>query len=96
MTRRTFISRFRTLPAVVSAVVFSLVLVSCSVASPMPSPAPSGTSAVVPSGNGVLRIGVLGKPVEVLARDSGDVTTATIEASIADLVTAQADVLVGS
>ena len=120
-------SRFRTLPAVVSGVVFSLALVSCSVASPMPPPAPSGTSAVTPSGDGVLRIGtlfpstgalsylgggqaagvavavkeinddggVLGKPVEVLARDSGDVTTATIEASIADLVTAQADVLVG-
>jgi len=39
--------------------------------------------------------GVLGKPVEVLARDSGDVSTATIETSIADLVTARADVLVG-
>lgn len=39
--------------------------------------------------------GVLGKPVEILARDSGDVTTGTIEASIADLVTAKADVLVG-
>ena len=35
------------------------------------------------------------KPVEVLARDSGDVTTTTIEASIADLVTTRADVLVG-
>ena len=121
-------SRFRTLPAVVSGVVFSLALVSCSAAPPMPlPPAPSATSTVVPSGDGVLRIGtlfpstgvlsylgggqaagvtlavkeinddggVLGKPVEVLARDSGDVTTATIEASIADLVTARADVLVG-
>ena len=120
-------SRFRTLPAVVSGVVFSLGLVSCSVASPMPPPAPSASSVVPSSGDGVLRIGtlfpntgelsylgggqaagvavavkeinddggVLGKPVEVLARDSGDVTTATIEASIADLVTAQADVLVG-
>ena len=121
-------SRFRTLPAVVSGVVFSLGLVSCSAAPPMPlPPAPSATSTVVPSGDGVLRIGtlfpstgvlsylgggqaagvtlavkeinddggVLGKPVEVLARDSGDVTTATIEASIADLVTARADVLVG-
>jgi branched-chain amino acid transport system substrate-binding protein len=39
--------------------------------------------------------GVLGKPVQILARDSGDVTTGTIEASIADLVTAKADVLVG-
>ena len=121
-------SRFRTLPAVVSGVVFSLALVSCSVASPMPvPPAPSPTSTVAPFGDGVLRIGtlfptsgtqsylgggqaagvavavkeindaggVLGKPVEVLARDSGDVSTATIETSIADLVTARADVLVG-
>jgi ABC-type branched-subunit amino acid transport system substrate-binding protein len=121
-------SRFRTLPAVVSGVVFSLALVSCSAAPPMPlPPAPSATSTVAPSGDGVLRIGtlfpstgalsylgggqaagvalavkeinddggVLGKPVEVLARDSGDVTTTTIEASIADLVTARADVLVG-
>jgi len=121
-------SRFRTLPAVVSGVVFSLALVSCSVASPMPvPPAPSPTSTVAPFGDGVLRIGtlfpisgtqsylgggqaagvavavkeindaggVLGKPVEVLARDSGDVATATIETSIADLVTARADVLVG-
>ena len=121
-------SRFRTLPAVVSGVVFSLTLVSCSVASPMPvPPAPSPTSTVAPFGDGVLRIGtlfpisgtqsylgggqaagvavavkeindaggVLGKPVEVLARDSGDVSTATIETSIADLVTARADVLVG-
>ena len=39
--------------------------------------------------------GVLGKPVEVLARDSGDVTTTTIESSIADLVSAKADVLIG-
>ena len=121
-------SRFRTIPAVVSGVVFSLALVSCSVASPMPvPPAPSPTSTVAPFGDGVLRIGtlfptsgtqsylgggqaagvavavkeindaggVLGKPVEVLARDSGDVSTATIETSIADLVTARADVLVG-
>ena len=121
-------SRSRTLPAVVSGVVFSLALVSCSVVSPMPvSPSPSPTSTVAPSGDGVLRIGtlfptsgtqsylgggqaagvavavkeindaggVLGKPVEVLARDSGDVSTATIETSIADLVTARADVLVG-
>ena len=121
-------SRFRTLPALVSGVVFSLALVSCSVASPMPvPPAPSPTSTVAPFGDGVLRIGtlfpisgtqsylgggqaagvavavkeindaggVLGKPVEVLARDSGDVSTATIETSIADLVTARADVLVG-
>jgi ABC-type branched-subunit amino acid transport system substrate-binding protein len=121
-------SRSRTLPAVISGVVFSLALVSCSVALPMPSPAaPSARSTRAPSGDGVLRIGtlfpstgaqsylgggqaagvavavkeinddggVLGKPIEVLARDSGDVTTATIEASIADLVTAQADVLVG-
>ena len=121
-------SRFRTLPAVVSGVVFSLALVSCSVASPMPvPPAPSPTSMVAPFGDGVLRIGtlfptsgtqsylgggqaagvavavkeindaggVLGKPVEVLARDSGDVSTVTIETSIADLVTARADVLVG-
>lgn len=39
--------------------------------------------------------GVLGKPVEVLARDSGDASTATIEASIADLVSKHADVLIG-
>jgi ABC-type branched-subunit amino acid transport system substrate-binding protein len=39
--------------------------------------------------------GVLGKPVEVLARDSGDVSTATIEASIAELMTAKVDVLIG-
>ena len=121
-------SRSRTLPAVVSEVVFSLALVSCSATSPMPvPPAPSVSSTVAPSGDGVLRIGtlfpstgaqsylgggqaagvavavkeinddggVLGKPVEVLARDSGDITTATIETSIADLVTAKADVLVG-
>jgi ABC-type branched-subunit amino acid transport system substrate-binding protein len=121
-------SRSRTLPAVVSGVVFSLALVSCSATSPMPvPPAPSVSSTVAPSGDGVLRIGtlfpstgaqsylgggqaagvavavkeinddggVLGKPVEVLARDSGDITTATIETSIADLVTAKADVLVG-
>ena len=121
-------SRSRTLPTVVSGVVFSLALVSCSVTSPMPlPPAPSVTPTVAASGDGVLRIGtlfpttgaqsylgggqaagvavavkeindnggVLGKPVEILARDSGDVATATIEASIADLVTAKADVLVG-
>lgn len=120
--------RSRILVAVVSGVVLSLALVSCSVASPTPvPPVPPATPTVVPSGDGVLRIGtlfpltgaqsylgggqaagvavavkeindaggVLGKPVEVLARDSGDVTTATIETSIADLVTAKADVLVG-
>lgn len=118
----------RTLPAVVTGVLISLALVSCSATSPMPvPPRPSATSTVVLSGDGVLRIGtlfpgtgaqsylgdgqaagvavavkeinddggVLGKPVEVLARDSGDVTTATIEASIADLVSAKADVLIG-
>ena len=120
--------RSRTLPAVVSGVVFSLALVSCSATSPIPvPPAPSASSTVAHSGDGVLRIGtlfpstgaqsylgggqaagvavavkeinddggVLGKSVEVIARDSGDITTATIEASIADLVTAKADVLVG-
>lgn len=39
--------------------------------------------------------GVLGKPVQVLARDSGDVSSATIEASIAELVAAKAAVLIG-
>ena len=120
--------RSRTLPAVVSGVVFSLALVSCSATSPIPvPPAPSASSPVAHSGDSVLRIGtlfpstgaqsylgggqaagvavavkeinddggVLGKSVEVIARDSGDITTATIEASIADLVTAKADVLVG-
>ena len=120
--------RSRTLPTIVSGVIFSLALVSCSVASPMPvPPAPSARSTVTPAGDGVLRIGtlfpstgvqsylgagqaagvalavkeindaggVLGKPVEVLARDSGDVTTTTIESSIADLVSAKADVLIG-
>ena len=120
--------RSRTLPTIVSGAIFSLALVSCSVASPMPvPPAPSARSTVTPAGDGVLRIGtlfpstgvqsylgagqaagvalavkeindaggVLGKPVEVLARDSGDVTTTTIESSIADLVSAKADVLIG-
>lgn len=39
--------------------------------------------------------GVLGTPVELLARDSGDVSTATIEASLADLVKKHVDVLIG-
>ena len=121
-------SRSRTLPAIVSGVVFSLALVSCSATSPLPvPPAPSSASTTAPAGDGVLRIGtlfpstgvqsylgggqaagvalavkeindaggVLGKPVEMLARDSGDVTTTTIESSIADLVSAKADVLIG-
>jgi ABC-type branched-subunit amino acid transport system substrate-binding protein len=121
-------SRSRTLVAVVSGVVLSLALVSCSAQRPIPvRPVRSVTPTVQPAGDGVLRIGtlfpttgaqsylgggqaagvalaakeindaggVLGKPVEVLARDSGDVTTTTIEASIADLVTANADVLIG-
>jgi len=121
-------SRSRTLPAVVSGVLLTLALVSCSVTSPLPpAPSPSPTSTVPPTGDGVLRVGtlfpstgaqsylgggqaagvavavaeinaaggVLGKPVEVLTKDSGDVSTATIEASIAALITAQADVLIG-
>jgi ABC-type branched-subunit amino acid transport system substrate-binding protein len=39
--------------------------------------------------------GVNGKPVELLARDSGDAATATAEASLADLVTKKADVVIG-
>ena len=39
--------------------------------------------------------GVLGKPVEVLHRDSGDVTTDTIEKSLADLQARGVDVLIG-
>ncbi len=39
--------------------------------------------------------GVLGKPVEVFHRDSGDVTTETIEASLADLQARGVDVLIG-
>lgn len=39
--------------------------------------------------------GVLGKPVEVLQRDSGDVTTATLETSFADLQAKGADVVIG-
>jgi ABC-type branched-subunit amino acid transport system substrate-binding protein len=39
--------------------------------------------------------GVNGKPVEVVARDSGDATTGTIEASLADLLATGVDVVVG-
>jgi ABC-type branched-subunit amino acid transport system substrate-binding protein len=39
--------------------------------------------------------GVLGKPVEVLHRDSGDAPTTVLETSFADLVTKKIDVLVG-
>jgi ABC-type branched-subunit amino acid transport system substrate-binding protein len=39
--------------------------------------------------------GVLGKPVEVFHRDSGDATTDTIEKSFADLQTKSIDVLIG-
>jgi branched-chain amino acid transport system substrate-binding protein len=39
--------------------------------------------------------GVDGHPVEVLSRDSGDVSTSTIEASVADLVAKGADVIIG-
>ena len=121
-------SRSRTFVAVVSGVLLSVALASCSVEKPMPAPRVSSvTTPVKLVGDGVLRIGtlfpstgaqsylgggqaagvalavkeindaggVLGKPVEVLARDSGDVTSTTIEASIADLVTAKADVLIG-
>ncbi len=121
-------SRTRMLVAVVSGVVLSLALASCTAQRPLPArPVASATPTVNPSGDGVLRIGtlfpatgalsylgggqaagvavavkeindaggVLGKPVEVLARDSGDVTTSTIETSIADLVAAKADVLIG-
>ncbi|MES2094393.1 MAG: ABC transporter substrate-binding protein [Actinomycetota bacterium] len=118
----------RMLVAVVSGVVLSLALASCSAQRPLPArPVASATPTVNPSGDGILRIGtlfpttgalsylgdgqaagvavavkeindaggVLGKPVEMFARDSGDVTTTTIETAIADLVTAKADVLIG-
>lgn len=39
--------------------------------------------------------GVNGKPVELLARDSGDASTTTAEASLADLVANKADVVIG-
>ncbi len=39
--------------------------------------------------------GVLGKPVEVLHRDSGDASSTTAEASFADLVSKKADVIIG-
>jgi ABC-type branched-subunit amino acid transport system substrate-binding protein len=39
--------------------------------------------------------GIGGKPVQVLARDSGDASTRTIETSFADLVAKGADVVVG-
>ncbi|MCU1523293.1 MAG: amino acid transporter substrate-binding protein [Microbacteriaceae bacterium] len=39
--------------------------------------------------------GVLGKPVEVFHRDSGDATTGTLEQSFADLQTKSIDVLIG-
>ncbi len=39
--------------------------------------------------------GVNGKLVELLPRDSGDVTTTTIEGSLADLVAKKADVVIG-
>ncbi|MDQ1579016.1 MAG: branched-chain amino acid transport system substrate-binding protein [Microbacteriaceae bacterium] len=39
--------------------------------------------------------GVLGKPVEVLHRDSGDAPTTVLETSFADLVSKKIDVLVG-
>ncbi|HEY8913823.1 ABC transporter substrate-binding protein [Lacisediminihabitans sp.] len=39
--------------------------------------------------------GVLGKPVEVLHRDSGDVATDTLEKSLADLQSRKVDVLIG-
>lgn len=39
--------------------------------------------------------GVLGRPVEVLHRDSGDVTTDTLEKSFADLQARKVDVLIG-
>ncbi|WP_394770984.1 ABC transporter substrate-binding protein [Lacisediminihabitans sp.] len=39
--------------------------------------------------------GVLGKPVEVLHRDSGDVSTDTLEKSFADLQSRKVDVLIG-
>ena len=39
--------------------------------------------------------GVLGKPVEVLHRDSGDASTTTAESSFADLIAKKTDVIVG-
>jgi branched-chain amino acid transport system substrate-binding protein len=39
--------------------------------------------------------GVLGKPVEVLHRDSGDASSTTAETSIADLIAKKTDVIVG-
>ncbi|MEO7124383.1 MAG: ABC transporter substrate-binding protein [Lacisediminihabitans sp.] len=39
--------------------------------------------------------GVLGKPVEVLHRDSGDASSTTAETSFADLVTKKTDVIIG-
>jgi len=39
--------------------------------------------------------GVNGKPVELLPRDSGDASTTTAEASLADLVANKADVVIG-
>ncbi len=39
--------------------------------------------------------GVLGKPVEVLHRDSGDASTTTAETSFADLVAKKTDVIIG-
>lgn len=39
--------------------------------------------------------GVNGKPVELLARDSGDASTTTAEASLSDLVANKADVVIG-
>ncbi len=39
--------------------------------------------------------GVLGKPVEVLHRDSGDASTTTAETSFADLIAKKTDVIVG-
>lgn len=39
--------------------------------------------------------GVLGKPVEVLHRDSGDASTTTAETSIGDLIAKKTDVIVG-
>jgi ABC-type branched-subunit amino acid transport system substrate-binding protein len=39
--------------------------------------------------------GVLGKPVEVLHRDSGDASTTTAETSFADLIAKKTDVIIG-